>query len=111
MDTEKSYPFARMHMHPEDMAWLRKRWEKYQAALLRLECEREKEHPDNSLLNEIQYTIRVNKWNICKTVAGRGRGAECMLKNAFGDDIFEWMKQNGINKVSEESSERRKSHY
>ena len=111
METEKSYPFARLHMHPDDMAWLRRRWDKYLAAAQRLEQERNKDNPDQGVINESLHSIYVHKWHICKTVTGRSKGANAMLIAAFGDDVFEWMKEKGINKTVYESSEKKQNKY
>lgn len=95
---DKNYPFATLHLHPEDAKWLYKRWQKYCAAASRLEAERAKEKPDVSALNGYLNDVLRHKKAICETVAPiASRASKRMLVVAFGDDIEEWMKENGFN--------------
>jgi hypothetical protein len=114
MDSEikdESYPFAKLHMHPEDMAWLRRRWDRYKAACQRLEQERRKEKPDIGVINGELLSIKTHKYHICSTVTGRSKGSLAMLREAFGEDVFEWMSEHGINKIKEESAEKKRKKY
>lgn len=92
------YPFATLHLHPEDAKWLYKRWQKYCAAASSLEAERAKELPNISALNEYIGNMLRHKKAICETVAPiQSKASQRMLVVAFGEDIEEWMKENGFN--------------
>lgn len=92
-----SYPFASLHIHSEDAAWLRRRWDKYCSAAKALAAERAKEAPDTSQLNcHISSVIQYKK-AICDFMSRiYSRASRRMLREAFGEDIEEWMHEHGI---------------
>lgn len=103
----ESYPFAKLHIHSEDAIWLRKRWNKYCAAFSSIALEREKEKPNTELVRSLISDMFVHKKAICDFMSRiYSRASRRMLREAFGDDVEEWMHEHGIKVVSSQSSER-----
>lgn len=102
-----SYPFASLHLHSEDAAWLRRRWDKYCSAAKALAAEREKELPDTSQVNNHIGSVMQHKKAICDFMSRiYSRASRRMLHEAFGEDIEEWMHEHGMRIVAEPSSKK-----
>ena len=92
-----SYPFASLHIHSEDAAWLRRRWDKYCSAAKALAAERAKEAPDILQVNCHIGSVMQHKRAICDFMSRiYSRASRRMLREAFGEDIEEWMHEHGM---------------
>lgn len=103
------FPFAKLRIHSEDAIWLRKRWSKYIEAKQALVNELNKAHPDVLQENIHRSNILQHKKAICIFMSKiYSKSSRCMLREAFGEDIEEWMHEHGIKIVCSSSSQKQR---
>lgn len=103
----ENYPFAKLHIHAEDAIWLRKRWDRYCNAKSNLAAERAKEVPDTTVVRNLISDVIAHKKAVCDFMSKiYSRASRRMLREAFGEDIEDWMHEHGLKISCSESKER-----